>query len=92
MSSCILYRKHEYIIVRNGNNKGSYYTVINTKLNTHIHINNNIKLCKIIVQKAIKNDYYKCSEFMKHKIEILLGLNKDWNNCHKTNIHLHNLY
>ena len=54
MSSCVLYRKSDYIIVRNGNRNKSYYTIINMKLNTHIHINKGIKLCKIIINKAIR--------------------------------------
>lgn len=69
-----------------------YYTIINTKLNTHVHINYSIKTCKIIVQKSINLDTSKCNEFMKHKIEILLGQNEDWNSKHKIKIYNHNQY
>lgn len=94
MSSCIMYRKHEYLIVKNRvrNGTSDYYTIINTRLNTHVHINDTIKLCKIIVKKSMNKDFFKCNEFLKHKIEILLGLNEDWNQKHKVKIYSHNIY
>lgn len=93
MSRCVLYRKEEYIIVRNGNGNKVYYTVINTKLNTHIHINTGIKLCKIIINRAVNRDISKCSLFIKNKVLILLGKNHDWNISHtKVKESTHNHY
>ena len=93
MSSCVLYRKSDYIIVRNGNRNKSYYTIINMKLNTHIHINKGIKLCKIIINKAITKDISKCSLFIQNKVLILLGKNSEWNEKHsEVKISTHNHY
>jgi len=92
MSSCVIYRKHEYLVTKNGNTKHYYYTIVNTKLNTHVHINNTIKLCKIIVQKSINGDYSRCSKYMVDKVEILLGKNKNWNDMHKVLVYKHNIY
>jgi hypothetical protein len=92
MSSCILLEKQEYLVVINGGKKKSYYTIINKKLNTHVHINDSIKTCKIIVQKAIKNDFSKSNSYIKHKVEILLGQNEEWNENHNIKIYNHNLY
>jgi hypothetical protein len=92
MSSCIILKKQEYTVVINGGRRKNYYTIINTKLNTHVHINDSIKTCKIIVQRAINNDFCKSNSYIKHKIEILLGQNSEWNSKHNIKIYNHNLY
>lgn len=93
MSRCILYRKSEYILVRNGNGSGTYYTIVNTKLNTHVHVNQGMKLSKLIINRAINEDILNTSLFIKNKVLILLGKNEDWNKNHsKLKIKNHNQY
>jgi hypothetical protein len=95
MSRCVKYRREEYLIVQNNHKSKAYYTVINTKLNTHIHLNCGIKTAKVLVARAITQNTKGLNEFMKNKLEILLGNNADWNICHSCLVKVntsHNIY
>lgn len=86
MSRCILHRKEEYIVVQNGHGSNMYYTIINTSLNTHVHINNSIRLAKILIQRARQDRLDGLNDYKLHRVLILQGKDEDWNNMHKTNI------
>lgn len=87
MSRCVIYVKRQYMIVQNGHGKSLYYTIINTELNTHVHINAGIKVAKIIVQRACSGDTTKLNMYKKSRVEILRGENESWNSTHATKIH-----
>jgi hypothetical protein len=80
-----VYSKREFTTVKSHNCWGNYYTVLNTNLDTHIHVNE-LKTAKILIfhaikyQKGVKN--IKLNRWMLSKIDILLGNNKEWINSH----------
>lgn len=88
MSSCVLYRSEDYVIVQNGHGKNLYYTAVNTKLNTHVHVNGGIKTAKIVVQRAKNNNLEGLNEYKLHRVLILQGKDKNWNDTHR-NVRLH---
>lgn len=47
-----IYKKGDYVVIQNGNKSHKYFTIVNTKLQTHTHVNQ-LYQAKIIIDCCV---------------------------------------